>query len=153
MAARPHRPAKIATAEESGVIRKDWHGRLKIALVFPNTYHVGMSNLGFQTVYRLFNEFDNVACERAFVDDESRQADTRPRTLESGQPLTAFDLVAFSVAFENDYANVLKMLQMSAIPMRAQARDHRHPLITAGGVTCFMNPEPLAPFVDCFFIG
>ncbi len=76
-----------------------------------------------------------------------------PRRLESGQPLTAFDLVAFSVSFENDYPNLLKILQLSGIPVRAQNRDDRYPLIVVGGVTSFLNPEPLAPFVDCFLIG
>jgi len=153
MATRPD-PARLnLLAKESGTIRKDWHGRLKIALVYPNTYHVGMSNLGFQTVYKLFNDFDQVVCERAFLSDEPGQSETRPRSLESGQLLTAFDLIAFSVSFENDYPNLLKILQLSGIPLRTQDRDARYPLIVVGGVTSFLNPEPLSPFVDCFLIG
>jgi len=153
MAARPYQTRTRLLAKESGTLRKDWLGRLKIALVYPNTYHVGMSNLGFQTVYKLFNNFEHVVCERAFLADKPEKPATRPQTLESGQPLAAFDLVAFSVSFENDYPNLLKILQLSGIPVRAKDRDDHYPLIVVGGVTSFLNPEPLAPFIDCFLIG
>lgn len=153
MTARLHQSAARLMAAESGTIRKDWHARLKIALVYPNTYHIGMSNLGFQTVYKLFNDFDQVVCERAFLSAGPDPSALRPRTLESGHPLTAFDLIAFSVPFENDYPNLLKILRQSNIPVRAQDRDHRYPLVVAGGVTSFLNPEPLALFVDGFFVG
>jgi radical SAM superfamily enzyme YgiQ (UPF0313 family) len=153
MAVRSHQARKQLIANETGTIRKDWRDRLKIALVYPNTYHVGMSNLGFQGVYKILNGFDRVVCERAFLQGDSGQPAGRPVTLESGQPLAAFDVVAFSIAFENDYPNLLQILHASNLPLRSRSRNRNQPLIAVGGVTSFLNPEPLAPFVDCFFIG
>jgi radical SAM superfamily enzyme YgiQ (UPF0313 family) len=135
---------------ERGTIRKIGGGALRIVLVYPNRYEVGMSNLGFQTVYRLFNRLPEVACERAFLPDDAADA---PLAMESGRPLTGFDIIAFSVSFENDYSGLLALLDGSGLPLPAERRDHHHPLIVAGGVACMLNPEPLAPFVDCFLIG
>ncbi|MEJ2639767.1 MAG: radical SAM protein [Desulfosarcinaceae bacterium] len=141
-------------AAETGATKKGWAGRLRIALVYPNTYAVGMSNLGFQTVYQQLNAFDGVVCERAFLPDA---AAGRPRgavvSEESARPLTDFDLIAFSVAFENDYPNVLSLLAIAGLPLRANDRGAPFPLVVAGGVTCFLNPEPLAAFVDLFLLG
>jgi radical SAM superfamily enzyme YgiQ (UPF0313 family) len=137
---------------EQGTVRKNWSGRTKIALVYPNHYHVGMSNLGFQTVYQLLNRMDAVVCERAFLPDEQSQAQ-RLVSLESGRPLGDFDIVAFSVSFENDFPNLLKILEKAALPLKAIDRGHPHPLIMAGGVACFSNPEPIAEFIDLFILG
>ncbi|MBI9074258.1 MAG: radical SAM protein [Desulfatibacillum sp.] len=134
--------------EENGAVRKNWANRLRVALVFPNTYHVGMSNLGFQTVYALFNSYDHVVCERVFC-----PAYGAPESVESKRPLGAFDVIAFSLSFENDYPNILSMLHAGGIPLRSDNRDASHPLIIAGGVGCFMNPEPLAIFFDAFLLG
>lgn len=90
---------------EIGTIRKQWKGRIKVALVYPNTYHVGMSNLGFQTVYDLLNKIDNVVCERSFLPEDSGPAAGRIVTIESRSPISDFDIIAFSVSFENDYPN------------------------------------------------
>jgi radical SAM superfamily enzyme YgiQ (UPF0313 family) len=109
-----------------------------------------MSNLGFQTVYRLFNEVDDVVCERAFLPEGDGVA---PRTVESASLLTGFDIVAFSVSFENDYPNLLAILSQAGIPPASSDRQALHPLVMAGGVACFLNPEPLSAFVDCFLIG
>src|SRR5215470_2357280 len=94
-------------AQETGTIRKDWGGRIPVALVFPNTYYIGMSSLGFQTIYRLFNEAPDVVCERAFLPDSDGQfemprnrPDLEVRTLESGRPLREFAVVAFSISYE-----------------------------------------------------
>ncbi len=138
---------------EIGTIRKSWHSRVSIALVYPNRYQVGMSNLGFQTLYRLFNSYDHVVCERAFLPDGSRSETARLTTMESGRPIAAADIIAFSLSFENDYPHVLAILDQAGIPVRTDARNDRHPLIMAGGVACFMNPEPIAAFIDCFLIG
>jgi radical SAM superfamily enzyme YgiQ (UPF0313 family) len=135
---------------EVGTIRKDWAGRTRVALIFPNRYHVGMSNLGFQTVYRLLNERDDVVCERGFLPEEPKGPAS---TLESGRPLADFDLVAFSVSFENDYPNLLSVLKRAGIPLRSEMRGDSDPLVAAGGVASLLNPEPIAPFIDFFLIG
>lgn len=145
-------------AEERGTIRKDWADRLCIALAFPNRYRVGMSNLGFQAVYRALNRFEEIVCERVFYPEPEdvdliRQNPGHLLSVESQRPLQDFHLIAFSIAYENDYAFVLEMLAFGGIPPRAQDRTAAHPLVTAGGVAVFLNPEPLAPFIDCFFIG
>jgi radical SAM family uncharacterized protein len=140
--------------EETGAIRKSWAGRIRIALVYPNTYHVGMSNLGFQTVYRILNEMEHLVCERVFL--PGREASTRmraPVSIESGRPLADFDVIAFSVSFESDYPHILAMLDLSGIPLWSIERSHHHPLILSGGVASFLNPEPIAEFIDCFLIG
>jgi radical SAM family uncharacterized protein len=141
------------TRSEIGAIRKSWHSRISIALVYPNRYHVGMSNLGFQTLYRLFNSYDHVVCERAFMPEDSRSQPGRLKTMESGRPIAAADIIAFSLSFENDYPHLLAILEKAGIPLRTSARNEDHPLIIAGGVACFLNPEPIAAFIDCFLIG
>jgi radical SAM family uncharacterized protein len=140
---------------EIGAIRKSWHSRVSIALVYPNRYHVGMSNLGFQTLYRLFNSYDHVVCERAFLPDDSRSETAQMITNESGRPIAAADIIAFSLSFENDYPHLIAILDKAGIPLRAVNRmgTDRYPLIMAGGVACFLNPEPIAAFIDCFLIG
>lgn len=145
-------------AQEQGTIIKPWGGKIPICLVFPNTYHVGMSNLGFQLLYSLFNALPDVVCERAFLPEPSEgRAYERTATpllsLESGKPLARFKIIAFSLPFENDFSHLLSMLQLAKIPLRARERDPRDPLIIAGGAAITLNPEPLAPFVDLFFIG
>jgi len=145
-------------AQEQGTIIKPWGGKIPICLCFPNTYHVGMSNLGFQLLYRLLNALPDVVCERAFLPEPSEgrayERTTTPLlSLESGKPLARFKIIAFSLPFENDFPNLLSMLQLAKIPLNARERDPRAPLIIAGGAAITLNPEPLAPFVDLFFIG
>src|SRR5207253_980573 len=125
---------------------------------FPNTYYVGMSSLGFQTVYRLFNDLDDVVCERAFLPPRQElQAQLVSRapllTLESQTPVNDFDVIAFSVSFEWDYTNVVTMLRLAGLPPRADARSSHHPLVVVGGAVTFVNPEPLAPFADVIAAG
>ena len=138
---------------EIGTIRKQWKGRIKVALVYPNTYHVGMSNLGFQTVYDLLNKIDHVVCERSFLPDDSGPAAGRIVAIESGRPISDFDIIAFSVSFENDYPNLLTILDRAGIPLRSDDRGPPHPLVIAGGIAFFSNPEPVSLFIDCFLIG
>ncbi len=137
------------TAREAGAIRKEPGGRLAVALVYPNAYRLGMANLGFHAVYRLWNAHPRVACERAFLPEDG----AAPRALESGRPLSAFDVVAFSLSFEEDYLHVLGILDRAGLPLRAADRRPGHPLVVAGGVAVQMNPEPVAPFVDAFLVG
>ncbi len=137
---------------EIGAVRKRWSNRVHVALVYPNHYRVGMANLGFQTVYRLLNALAHVVCERAFLPDpDTGHSDIV--SLESGRKLAEFDCIAFSLSFENDYANVLTVLDKAALPLPSAQRDTSLPLVMAGGVACFLNPEPLAPFIDCFLLG
>jgi radical SAM superfamily enzyme YgiQ (UPF0313 family) len=138
---------------EIGTIRKPWQGHLRVALVYPNHYAVGMASLGFQTVYRRLNALPHVLCERAFLPETEAHAAPLV-SLETGRSLAEFDAVAFSISFENDYAHVLTILQKAGLPLPATERGTSPlPLIMAGGVSCFLNPEPLAPFIDCFLLG
>ena len=145
-------------AEEQGTVIKDWGGKISVALAYPNTYAVGMSNLGFQTIYRHLNAMPDVVCERVFMPepadlDEMRRAQLPPFSLESLRPLTDFHLVGFSVTYEGDYVNVLRLLSMAGIPLRAAERRPHDPLVLMGGVCAFSNPEPIAPFMDFVVVG
>lgn len=138
---------------EIGAIKKSWPGRLSVALIYPNTYQIGMSNLGFQAVYSQFNNSDHVVCERAFLHQNNNIRDKNTRTIESGRPVTDFDIIAFSISFESDYLNILEIFDSAKIPHKSSQRNDNHPLILAGGVACFLNPEPIAEFIDCFLLG
>ncbi|MDA3902585.1 MAG: TIGR03960 family B12-binding radical SAM protein [Desulfuromusa sp.] len=150
---------KLRLQQETGAIFHSWNeGRYRIALVYPNTYHQGMSNLGFLTVYQLLNQRDDCLCERFFLPDKDELAQTQRSTsplvsLESEQPLTAFDLIAFSISFENDYLNLPVIFNLSGIPFFSAERDQFWPLVLFGGVCAFINPEPLADIVDLVAIG
>lgn len=135
---------------EHNLITVPQEALLSIALVFPNSYAVGMANLGFQTIYRLFNEQPGVRCERAFWYAEFLGV---TRTLESGTELRNFDLIAFSVAYELDYPNLVQILIAAGIDPFSATRREQEPLILAGGAMAFMNPTPIAPFIDCFYLG
>jgi len=152
------RKSQLLLAEEQGTVVKDWGGKISVALVYPNTYAVGMSNLGFQTIYRHLNAMPDVVCERVFMPepadlDEMRRAQLPPFSLESLRPLTDFHLVGFSVTYEGDYVNVLRLLCMAGIPLRAAERRPHDPLVLMGGVCAFSNPEPIAPFMDFVVVG
>ncbi|MBW1975534.1 MAG: radical SAM protein [Deltaproteobacteria bacterium] len=145
-------------AKEKGSIVKDWGGKTCVALAFPNRYHLAMSNLGFLSVYGMFNRRSDVVCERVFYPDPDEKLLIHKRpgsllSLESQRPVRDFDFLFFSVPFESDYTNVLEIMQMANIPLRSDQRDHSHPLVAFGGVTSFLNPEVLAPFMDFVFVG
>src|SRR5690349_18155265 len=150
--------ARQILAKEVGYVTKPHGSRLRVALAFPNTYWVGMSNLGLQTVYKLFNAEPDIVCERFFLPPKQELAQLAatkaPRvTLESQTPVGDFDVIAFSVSFEWDYVNVLTLLRLAGIPRRASERTNRHPLVVIGGAVTFVNPEPLAPFADVIAAG
>jgi radical SAM superfamily enzyme YgiQ (UPF0313 family) len=150
--------AQATLAKEVGYIRKPHTDRLRVALAFPNTYWVGMSNLGFQTVYQLFNAHDDVVCERIFLPPkqqlkEQLASKTPLITLESQSLARDFDVIAFSVSFEWDYTNILTMLRLAGVPVRASARTARDPLVVIGGAVTFVNPEPLSMFADVIAAG
>jgi len=141
--------------QESGTWLKKWTGRLPVALLYPNTYGVGVSSLGFQLVYSLFNEHDDLVCERFFLPGDSRSPF---RSFESGRPLADFSLLFYSISFEHDYVNLARLLLAGGIPLFAEDRQGglitpANPLVIGGGVATFMNPEPLAPFTDLFLLG
>ena len=145
-------------SREVGYVRKPHADKLRIALAFPNTYFVGMSNLGFQTIYRLFNDQPDIVCERVFLPPKQEleslvQSGARIVTLESQTPVSEFDVFAFSVSFEWDYTNVLTLLRLAGLPLRAADRNANHPLILVGGAVTFVNPEPLALFADVIAAG
>ena len=138
---------------EEGIITKDWGGRLPIALIYPNSYYLGMSNLGIHFIYSFLNSRRQVVCERVFWEKESRDKKLPPSSIESNRPLSDFAVLAFSVSYELDYFNVVQILKASGIPLYAADRDERHPLVIAGGPCITANPMPLSPFFDCLCIG
>ena len=155
---QPRERARDTLAREVGFVRKPHGGRLRVALAFPNTYYVGMSSLGFQTTYQLFNAIDDVVCERVFLppkgDLQAQLASGAPLvTLESQTPVRDVDVFAFSVSFEWDYTNVVTLLRLAGLRPRAADRDPRDPLVVIGGAVTFVNPEPLAPFADVIAAG
>jgi radical SAM superfamily enzyme YgiQ (UPF0313 family) len=152
MASTSEKLRSVRLHAENGTIRKLWRDRLRVALVYPNHYRPAMANLGFQTVYRLLNAMDHVVCERAFL-PEPEEGEAPLVSLESGHRLSDFDCLAFSLSFENDYPNVLTILEKAALPLLSARRGTSLPLVLAGGVAVFLNPEPLAPFFDCFLLG
>lgn len=145
-------------AAETGLCAAPWGGRLSIALVYPNTYHQGMSNLGFQLVYEWFNRRPDTRCERFFFPDtedldEYRNGSTTLLSLETQRQLTDFDLVAFSISFENDYLNLPELFSFANLPLWRTERGEHFPLLLCGGVCAFLNPEPLAEIMDLFAVG
>ena len=127
MPKKPDRDRVRLMDAETGTIHKEHGGRISVALIYPNTYHVGMSNLGFQTVYRILNELDGVVCERAFLPETPPSGTKALSTLESGKAVSTFDIVAFSISFENDYPNLLAILDAANLPLLAADRDGRRP--------------------------
>src|SRR3989475_1231397 len=128
-------------------------GPLSVCLVYPNTYPVGMANLGFQAVLRILAGDPRVTCERAFLPDGPRAEWPRTlRSLERDRPVRDFDVVAFSISFEADYVHVLDCLALAGIPLWRSERTAGS-LVVAGGPATLLNPEPLAQVVDLFLIG
>ncbi len=133
-------------------------GQLSICLVSPSRYQTGMSSLGFQTVYALLAGSTGIRCERGFLPDreeleEYRRSGTPLLSLESSTPLADFDLIAFSTSFEPDYLNIPLILNLARIPLYSSARSQSDPLVIAGGAAFFINPEPVADFIDAICIG
>ncbi len=145
--------ARRRLSREQGTIIKDWGGRLPIALVYPNSYYVGMSCLGVHAIYSLLNSYENVVCERVFWEREPQTPETPLISLESQRPLADFSVLAFSLNYEVDYLNVVQVLKASSIPLYAAERDDGQPLVMAGGPAITANPMPLAPFFDVLGIG
>ena len=145
-------------AKEHGAYRYPAGGRTRFALVYPNTYFVGMSNLGLHIIYDLLNQRGDTACERFFLPDRTElpryeRTQTPMMSVETQTPLADFSVIGFAISFEMDYFNVVKMLALSHVRLRCAERGARDPLVIAGGPCATFNPEPLAEIVDAFVIG
>ncbi len=153
--------AKAVLNRETGTVRKDHGGKLRVALTYPNRYSVGMSSLALQILYRMWNARPDVVCERVFWDEQTLAAGLPLVSLESGLPVTEFDVWAFTVSFEMDYFHVAAMLRHAGVFTDVKRDgagpvfmdDGDRPLLIAGGPALSMNPEPLAPFFDAIVIG
>ncbi len=154
---RVQKPGRYVGGEYNQV-QKDWQAiHTRVALVFPEIYDIGLPNLGISILYDWINRREDALAERVYLpwkdmEDEMRAAGIPLYALESRNPLTAFDIIGFSIPYETLYTNVLNALDLAGIPFLASERDETYPLIIAGGHSTF-NPEPMAPFLDAFFLG
>ena len=151
------KPARYVGGEYHQIIKNKAEVDLRVAFCFPDTYEIGMSNLGMRILYAVMNQMEGVWCERVFapwgdMEDAMRANDIPLYALESGDALTQFDMIAFTIGYEMSYTNVLNMLRLGNIPMRASERKGLEHMVFAGGA-CMYNPEPLADFIDFFSIG
>ena len=154
---RVQKPARYTGGEYNAVVKDRRAVDVRYALCFPDTYEIGMSNLGVRILYGVMNQMEGVWCERVFapwgdMEDELRRAGLPLYGLESGDAIADFDLIGFSLGYEMAYSNVLNMLDLAGLPLRSAERSGLAPIVVAGG-TCAFNPEPLAPFVDLFLLG
>jgi radical SAM family uncharacterized protein len=154
---RVSKPARY-TGGEWNSVTKNWDATtVRIALAYPDAYDIGMSNMGLGILYDLLNKVDDVACERVFAPWDDMEAEMRRDgvplwSLETRNPIREFDVLGFTLQYEMTYTNVLNMLDLAGIPVWSRERDDEHPIVIAGGSGAF-NPEPLAPFIDAFFLG
>ena len=151
------KPARYTGGEYNAVVKDKKTVSTRFALCFPDTYEIGMSNLGCRILYGLMNEEKDIWCERCFapwgdMEDEMRREGLLLYGLESGDPIADFDIIGFSLGYEMAYTNVLNMLDLAGLPIRSEERTDLSPLVVAGGTCCY-NPEPLTPFVDMFVLG
>ena len=151
------KPARYTGGEYNAVVKDKKSITTRYALCFPDTYEIGMSNLGCRILYGLMNEEKDVWCERCFapwgdMEEEMRREGLLLYGLESGDPIADFDIIGFSLGYEMAYTNVLNMLDLAGLPIRSEERTELTPLVVAGGTCCY-NPEPLTPFVDMFVLG
>ncbi len=134
--------------KEKSLLLNNFRKKNKILLVYPNTYYVGMSNLGFQTIYKILNSREDIFCERAFLEDDF----SKPKSLENNRFAAEFDVIIFSISFEIDFFNVIKFLKLSGFPLKRKERADFPPVI-AGGIAITLNYKPLLNIVDYFITG
>jgi len=151
------KPARYTGGEYNQVIKNKQDVKVRIAFCFPDTYEIGMSNLGLRVLYGVFNSIEDVWCERVFSPWTDMEAELRENkiplyALESGDSIGDFDIIAFTLGYELSYTNVLNMLDLAGVPHRSADRGEDNPLVIAGGSCCF-NPEPMAEFFDLFVVG
>ena len=154
---RVQKPARYVGGEYNAVVKDKAQVDTRIAFCFPDTYEIGMSNLGMRILYGVMNEMPGVWCERVFapwgdMEEEMRRAGMPLFALESGDPITDYDIVAFSVGYEMAFPAILNMLDLAGIPLRSTERTGLTPLVIAGG-TAMYNPEPMADFLDLVSLG
>ena len=151
------KPARYVGGEYNQIVKDKKNVDVRVAFCFPDTYEIGMSNIGMRILYGLMNEMPGVWCERVFAPWGDMEAEMRKHAiplyaLESHDPVKAFDLIAFTIGYEMSYTNILNMLELSCVPLLAREREGLENIIFAGGV-CAVNPEPLADFIDFFSLG
>jgi len=151
------KPARYTGGEWNSIVKGWDKTTIRVALIYPDLYEIGMSNMALPILYQLLNSQPDVLAERAFapwVDMEAvmRRENIPLFSLETKHPLNEFDIIGFSLGYELTYTNVLNMLDLAQIPVLASARSDSHPLVIAGG-SCALNPEPMAGFFDLFVIG
>jgi radical SAM superfamily enzyme YgiQ (UPF0313 family) len=150
--------ARQRLAQEKRLFAANSEGEIPVCLIYPNRYPVGMANLGFHAAYKIIAQDPRCRCERAFLPDpDEAEALSRARaplaSLETQRPLPDFELLAFSLSFETDYIHILDILAAAHVPLLARDREEHHPIVIAGGPATFLNPEPVADFIDLFLIG
>ena len=155
--ARVQKPGRYVGGEYNAIKKEKNDVDCRFAFCFPDTYEIGMSNLGMRILYGVINEMDGVWCERVFAPWGDMEAEMRKEglplyALESGDPIAEFDIIGFSLGYEMAYTNVLNMLDLAGLPLRSEDRKDLRPLVVAGGTSMY-NPEPLAPFVDIVSLG
>ena len=151
------KPARYTGGEYGAVVKSREQVDTRYAFCFPDTYEIGMSNLGMRILYGVINGMDGVWCERVFapwgdMEEAMRREGLPLYGLESGDPIAGFDIIGFSLGYEMAYSNVLNMLDLAGVPLRSADRPGLTPLVVAGGTCCY-NPEPLAPFIDLYNLG
>ena len=151
------KPARYVGGEYGQTMKDKRSVELRVAFCFPDTYEIGMSNLGMRILYAVMNRMEGVWCERVFapwgdMEDAMRANGLPLYALESGDPVSEFDLIAFTIGYEMSYTNVLNMLRLSGVPLHATDRTGLEHMVFAGGA-CVYNPEPLADFIDFFSVG
>ena len=151
------KPARYVGGEYNQIVKDKKNVDVRVAFCFPDTYEIGMSNIGMRILYGLMNEMPGVWCERVFAPWGDMEAEMRKHAiplyaLESHDPVKAFDLIAFTIGYEMSYTNILNMLELSCVPLLAREREGLENIVFAGGV-CAVNPEPLADFIDFFSLG
>lgn len=154
---RVQKPARYTGGEYNAIVKDARQVEVRYALCFPDTYEIGMSNLGLRILYGIMNNLDWCWCERAFapwgdMEEELRRECILLYGLESGDPIADFDLIGFSIGYEMAYTNVLNMLDLAGLPIRTSEREGLAPIVVAGG-TCMFNAEPITPFVDVISLG
>ena len=151
------KPARYIGGEVNSVMKAKDEVDIRFAMCFPDVYEIGMSHLGIQILYDMFNRREDVWCERVYspwldLDKIMREKEIPLFALESQDPIKDFDFLGITIQYEMCYTNILQVLDLSQIPLKASERTEEHPIVIGGG-PCTYNPEPLAEFFDLFYIG
>ena len=151
------KPARYIGGEVNAVMKKKEQVQIRFAMCFPDVYEIGMSHLGIQILYDMFNQFEDVWCERVYspwvdLDAVMREEKIPLFALESQDPIKDFDFLGITIQYEMCYTNILQVLDLSQIPLHSKERGENDPIVIGGG-PCTYNPEPICDFFDMFYIG